>query len=386
LAKFERSSKNGLQTESDEEVGYMPVSDLVICPECGVPEQMVESYIWLNSGVMVAKTDQAQRLILVESENLDPLFEGISEVIGLPIERQVIDVCRRGTANFVKDMVPREVKDLIIKREIDLEPIIIGLTDVMMTTSQVMGFGKFEFMGYRYEQDENDYLTNRCAHPYSVPLSRGNLAGTIEGLYDTEATVESREVAPDVYEQTAHFGRHSKALEERLKLTPYRHREGDVELARCSSCGGPTALTSFEWIPEDGIIRSKSTGRRLAVVSPYVLEAVFDELEVEVGETMPRAIVEAQRRFIKSSSYSIDEISDEEEFRTQLAVRGCGNLRNIHVGKDGISLRIDNAATHLMVVGMVQGLFEAAFDVESNVEWNISEDRDLEVNVTPKGA
>jgi len=27
-------------------------------------------------------------------------------VIGLPIERQVSDVCRRGTRNVVKDMVP----------------------------------------------------------------------------------------------------------------------------------------------------------------------------------------------------------------------------------------------------------------------------------------
>lgn len=364
----------------------MPVSDLVICPECGVPEQIVESYIWLNSGVMVVNTDQTQRLIFVESENLDPLFEGIAEVIGLPIERQVSDVCRRGTRNVVKDMVPQEVKDLITKREIDLEPIVMGLTDVMMTTSQLMGFGKFEFIGYRYEQDESDYLTNRCTHPYSVPLGRGNLAGTMEGIYDKESVVESREVAPDVYEQTAHLGRHSKALEERLKLRPYKHRDGDIELARCSRCGGPTALASFEWNLEDGIIRTKGTGRRLAVVSPDVLEAVFDELEVEVGETMPRAIVEAQRRFIKSSSYSIDEISDERELRTLLAVRGCGNLRNIRVGKAGMGLRIDNAAAHLMVVGMVQGLFETAFDVESNVEWNISEDRDLEVNVTPKGA
>jgi hypothetical protein len=364
----------------------MPVSDLKLCPECGVPEQMVESYVWLNSGVMVAKTDETQRLLLAESENLDPLFKGIAEAIGLPIERQVIDVCRRGTRDYVKDMVPQEVKDLIAKREIDVEPIVTGLADVMMTTSQLMGFGKFELIGYRYEQGKNDYLTNRCTHPYSIPLSRGNLAGTIEGLYDTESTVESREVAPDVYEQTARFGRHSKELEERLKMTPYRHRDGDVELARCSSCGGPTALTAFEWILEDGIIQSKSTGRRLAVVSPYVLEAVFDELEVEVGATIPRVVVEAQKRFTKTGFHSIDEISEEGPFHERLALRGMGNLRKYWMDPTGLFLRLDNACTHLMVVGMVQGLFEMAFNVESNVEWNISEDRDLEVNVIAKGA
>lgn len=167
----------------------------------------------------------------------------------MPIERQVIDVCRRGTRNVVKDMVPQEIKDIIAKREIDLEPIVMGLADLMMTTSQLMGFRRFEFIGYRYEKDENDNFTNRCTHPYSVLLNRGNLAGTLEGLYDTEAEVDSREVAPDVYEQTARLSYHSRELEERLKLRPYRHRDGDIELERCTGCGvrRPSPRSSGGW-------------------------------------------------------------------------------------------------------------------------------------------
>jgi hypothetical protein len=206
------------------------IDNITQCPQCGVPEQLVLSHTWLNSGVMVTAMNQEQRQILVESENLDPLFEGISEVIGLPIEKHVTDIGRRATSNVVKDMVTQEIKDIIIKGEIDLHPIIMGLTDVMMTTSQLMGFGKFEFVGYRYELDQNDYFTNRVTKPYSVPLSRGNLAGTLEGIYDKETTVQSRMVAPDVYEQTAHLGAHSRELEERLKLRPYHHRDGDIEL------------------------------------------------------------------------------------------------------------------------------------------------------------
>jgi hypothetical protein len=37
-----------------------------------------------------------------------------------------------------------------------------------------------------------------------------------------------------------------------------------------------------------------------------------------------------------------------------------------------------------MIVGMAQALFETAVDVESNVEWEISQDDDLEVEVTPR--
>jgi hypothetical protein len=38
---------------------------------------------------------------------------------------------------------------------------------------------------------------------------------------------------------------------------------------------------------------------------------------------------------------------------------------------------------HLLVVGLVQGIFEMAFDVNSYVEWELSEEGDLTVEVTP---
>jgi hypothetical protein len=365
----------------------VPIEAVIPCPECGVPTQLVDRHFWLNSGVIVADTDKTLRQILVESENLDPLFEGIADVIGMSVEKQIIDVARRVMRNRVKDMVPLAAKEVIIKKEIDLEPLIMTITDYMMTASQVIGHGKYEHVGHRYERDENDYFISRVTEPYSIPLCRANLAGTIEGMYDAAETgVECEEVAPGVYEFTARFSGHSEALEERLKLRSYKHRDGDIELERCPSCGGPATLASYQWLLEDGVIRNKATGRRLALIGPDVLDAVFEELEAELGETVPQAVVEAQRRFIKSSSYSIEEISREGDFRNQLAVRGYGNLRDIKLGKYGMSLSIDNAAAPLMIVGMVQGLFEMALEVDSVPEWEKSKEGDLKIKVTPKVA
>ena len=363
----------------------MSVSAINLCAECGAPDQLINNHIWQNSGVIVFTRDETQREILVESENLDPLFQGIAEVIGLPIERQVIDVCRRSTRNLVRELVPQVVRELFTREDVDLEPVIFGITDIMFTASQLVGFGKFEHITHHYEPGGDNYFVNHCMHPYSLLLNRGNLAGTVEGVYDCEAGVESREIEPGVYELTASFSSHCEELEERLKLRPYVHRNGDIELERCSTCGGPAALSSFRWDLEEGVITNESTGRRITVMSPDVLEAVFDELEAELGDTIPRAVVEAQRRFIKSGGYSIDEISDEGDFRTQLAVRGYGNLRGIYLGRDGLNLSIDNAAAPLMIVGLAQGLFEIALDVESDAEWEISEEGDLEVKITPKG-
>ena len=95
-------------------------------------------------------------------------------------------------------------------------------------------------------------------------------------------------------------------------------------------------------------------------------------------------MVEAQRRFVKTGFYSIDEVQDEGNMRDHLALRSLGNLREIETGRKGVRVRVDNACLHLMVVGLIQGLFEMTFGIESNVEWELSEENDLSVEVTPK--
>lgn len=157
-------------------------------------------------------------------------------------------------------------------------------------------------------------------------------------------------------------------------------------MERCGTCGVPEALSGFRWYYDRGVIRSSWTHRRMALLGPVMLDPVFDELEEELGEAIPRVVVEAQRHFVKTGFYSIEEIGDEGNIRNQFALRGLGNLREIRMGERGVTLRLENAAMHLLVVGLVQGLFETAFGIESNVDWELSEDGDLEVEVIPAGA
>ncbi len=148
--------------------------------------------------------------------------------------------------------------------------------------------------------------------------------------------------------------------------------------------GVPAALAGYKWYPDRGVVKNTHTGKRMAILGSET-DAIFAELEREFGEIIPRAVVEAQRRFVKTGFYSIEEVGDEGDIRTQLALRGLGNLREIKMGKRGVRMRLDNAGLHLMVVGLVQGLFEMAFGIESSVDWELSPDGDLEVEVIPKG-
>jgi hypothetical protein len=354
--------------------------DVVICPECKVPEPFNQGQMWLNNGDIVQRVNPEARAGFIECENLDPLFKNIGDIIGIPIESLVVNITTRGVERYMRTLVPAEVREMVQAKRMDPNV----FTNPVMTYCHTVGYGKYEYVDSRYERGEDDYSTFRILEPFSVPEAAGSLAGAISAVVGGEHAVTYKEVSPGLYEFTTSWTEYPEVLVERLQPTPYRHREGDIELERCSTCGAPAALSEFKWFLDRGLIVSKHTGRRMAILGTELLDVLFNALEAELGETIPNVVVEAQRRFVKTGFYSIDEVSDEGDFRAQLALRGMGNLREINMDSHGMHLRIDSAAGYLLTVGMVQGLFEMALDVDSHVEWELSESGDLEVEIKPQ--
>jgi hypothetical protein len=285
------------------------------CPECKAPKLITGEHLWLNSGVIVQRNNREARLAFMESENLDPLYRGIGEIIGIPIDNMVIDIARRAAATYIEGMLPQAVKELIQEKELDVRLYI----DAMLVTAKLLGSGKYEFVDVRFKGDKDDYGIIRITDPFSVLLCVGGHAGSCEALTDNPNAVTYTEISPGAYESKAYAAEHSEELEERLILEPYHHREGDIELEKCATCGGPKALSGFRWHLDRGVIINTHTSRRMALLGPAMLDPIFDTLEEELGETIPRVVVEAQRRFVKSGFYSISDVSDEGDFRTQLA-------------------------------------------------------------------
>jgi hypothetical protein len=356
------------------------LAEIKICPECRAPEEITKNNIWLNSGVMVQGNNLSRRMGFIECENLDPLYRGIGDIIGVPIDHMVMDIARRGTTDYFGNLIPPEVRNMIRGRVMGVD----FIADFMVTTGLLNGFGKNLFMDIRNEGDSDDYMIQHISEPFSLPLLAGMNAGGAEVLNDQPLAATFKELSPSLYEIKVIVSEHLEELEGRMPLKEYHHRDGDIEFERCGSCGGPKALSGFKWYLDRGVIVNSHSGRRMAIIGPEMQDPIFEELETELGEAVPRTVVEAQRRFVKSGFYSIEEIGDEGDFRTQLALRGMGNLREIKIDARGMRMRIDNAANYLMAAGMVQGLFEMAFDVDSYVEWSISDNGDLEVEVTPK--
>lgn len=350
------------------------------CPQCGVPEHITRHHVWLNSGVIVQSNNLTKRVGFIECENLDPLYEGIGRIIGKSINHLVTDVARGHTIELFRNLIQPEVRAMLRNQVMGLDFIV----DFMAANGAFNGNGRYEVVDIRYKGDDDDYAVVRITEPFSVPLAVGINVGASEIITEKPHKAICRQVSPGVYEIKAYVCPHDRELEGLMPLREYYHRDGDIELERCSACGGPKGLAGLEWQTDRGVIIDIRSGRRLKIIDPGIHDVLFGQLEREIGEVVPAAVVEAQRIFVKAGFYSSSEGIDESGLRDQLALRGMGNLKELRMNPRGMQLRIDNAADYLMLTGLAQGLYELACDVESHVEWELSEKGDLRVEVTSR--
>ncbi|MBN2028555.1 MAG: hypothetical protein JW854_17520 [Actinobacteria bacterium] len=356
------------------------MQEIPLCPMCGVPSRCTDDHLWLGGGVIVQSNDREHRMVLIECDNLDPLFKEIEEIIGVPIERIVIETKRRSSRDYLNNLMPVEVKEMIQSKELEIRP----LVEAVDLIAHVLGYGDPRIAGVRYEKDDEDYIMQHIGEPYSVPLWCGDLAGSSEAVASRDYEVEYRMISPNVLEVKAWPSPRPPELQARLQHKELTIVDGNIELERCPSCGGPTALSAYRWDVERGVIVMADTGRRVAMLGPAYLEAVFDELERELGEEIPRIIVEAQRRFTRKGLYSAEEIGDEDKFRNLLAVRGFGNLQEMRLNERGLVMRIQNPTLHLLLAGLVQGYFETVTGTESDVDWDLTAGSTLELRVASR--
>lgn len=349
------------------------------CKECGAPQVVTGETLWLNNGDIVQKRDQRHRLILIESDNLDLLFSGIEEIIGTSIQHVVIGCVRKSLRTYMKLFISEEVREKVHKKELDLKLMDDGFREL----AKPMGFGRYEFVDMRYEGSGDDYFTVSITDPYSLPMCVAGHTAAMEAILDYDHAANYSEVSPHFYHINAFPQPHPEEFKGRLAMKLYEHRDGDLVVEACGTCGGPKALTGYKWHLDRGIIMNTYNKRRMAMMSPSELDPIFLELEAELGDAIPRVVVEAQRRFTRTGFYSIDDVVDEGDYRNQLALRGLGNLKELSVRRKGVQMRLENAAIPLMIVGMMQGVFELAFDIDSRTDWEYAEDGTLDIEISP---
>ncbi|MBU1671312.1 MAG: hypothetical protein KKF41_06210 [Actinobacteria bacterium] len=343
------------------------------CHVCAVPRRISRSLTWNPEGTITETRDPEHRMILADVEGINQLFGNIENLIGISIQNMLTESKARATREFTRKLL-RGWKRQVVRRAG------LGLVIKRMGgLARSFGYGDLEVLHVDWR---NNRIEWRLRDPYSVPLMCGDLRGATEAVKDVVGTVEAEPEGENTYIVRGRLSPPPSGMEERLTAPAARVKRGDITYRRCPDCGVPLRVSGFAWDPDCGIIRDGRTGARYAFIGPASIQAVFDELASELGESIPEAVVEAQRMRVASLDFEPWRGFALEKFRDLLGVMGFGNLVSLESSPDRFTARIENAALPLVIAGTAAGALEAFTGRRATTEWTVTPDGDLELQVT----
>jgi hypothetical protein len=369
------------------------MADMSVCGSCGVPKLISSVFGWEDNGVISISYSPGARMVFYESDNIDNVFRGVEELIGIPIEHIVIERKRRDTRRFMEKVFAREADQLAsvlggeqTDKVSSVEPVrkqeMLDLGDIVNTQATTIGmaygYGDIKFSDQWELQDTFPWRTQIIRNPYSIIFFSADMLATVEAFEQRDMGVEYEDQGEDTYLLSVQPSEHSFALRERLKREHYDFKPGNISYERCLDCRVPLQISRCRWNPREGTIIDPDTGRRMALFDPAAMDAVFDDLESELGESVPEAIVEAQRRYGKLSMSAENWKRSGYDFKSWAASRGLGNITAFKADGKHLSLTLENPCMHLALVGIAVALYELAWGAESSShEWHRTGDGDL---------
>ncbi|MEW6553027.1 MAG: hypothetical protein AB1384_01910 [Actinomycetota bacterium] len=318
-----------------------------VCGSCGVPREFSREHDWNSDGSISQKKNPDHRVIFYETEGINLLLANISELVGIPIDRIAIEGKRKSTFNYASGMFSG-MKLVIIKALLRRK-----VYETIAKRGALLGYGHYELLDFK----PGEFLEIHARNTYSRIFFSGDIAGVfnvVEGL-PAEVTYEERD---DGLAIRVVPGAEVEEMAQRLERVVLPRKPGAISYQRCPECGLPLDFKDYRWDVDDGSITDKATGRRMAILGAEGVESVFRELEAELGEELPRTIVEAQRRYVVEVLGQEEVRRDPSYLTRQVALRGMGNVVEFELERGSLRVVVENALPPLLVAGMLQGIFD----------------------------
>jgi hypothetical protein len=140
------------------------------------------------------------------------------------------------------------------------------------------------------------------------------------------------------------------------------------------------------------------TGLREMMVPRWTIAALYNELVKELGDEIPRLIIEAERSFTTKrlnefglrlahsgeSSYKQDASENMGILLSDFPFRGMGEPVDLSLENGTLRLRVNNPYNEALICGKVLGYYESLMGRKGEIEWAVlPEEWALEINVTP---
>ena len=353
------------------------MASIKVCRECGVPFMISKHLKWEDNGAIIQTGKQPIRMSFFDFDRIDGIFNGVSELIGVPLGHVTTETAGRNARQYVDSLLPSPLRRVL--RRVGFRQVVAYLCDL----GRAYGYGSIRPLELRWRNKGDYELRFQVSHPHSLAIICGNILGAVESIEGRDAVSQVRRVGENDYEVAIRFGSHRVELQGRLQERRYVYRPGRIEYERCPACRVPLELAAFRWDLEKGTITHPRTGERVAFFTPWGLDAWLDELEAELGGAIPEMVVETQRLYARDRLKHVTGWREIEALFHGLAVRGLGNLASLELDEDHLELTMENSCMESMLAGTAQGLYELASGRErSTCAWSVTPDDVLTVRVT----
>ncbi len=350
------------------------------CRECETPLIFGRSIIWTGGGTVAARALPELRLFFIEIDELINLLSYLGELLGTPIDHILMESERP----IGRAMVEATLPPLLI-RAVRCIPDAFqrfffarGAFRRIADYARAMGYGSITMIAYEGRRRS----LMRVRNPHSIPLIIGDCLGAFQLILGVNMSVEwKRENGTTLIE----FRRtEEKPYDVPIPRAPYL--EGQAELARCPRCRAPLLLReTFEWDLVNGIITNRRTAYREAFLSVEGINAIFSEMERELGEEIPLVVARRQADLMRErlSRRKLDEEGGLLAVFQEMQLRGMGNPVEVEEIGRQLKVRVENPFNDALVAGRIAGCYEALEGVRSKMSWVSSEDGYVVVGVEP---
>ncbi|MBN1289675.1 MAG: hypothetical protein JXA49_08580 [Actinobacteria bacterium] len=328
-----------------------------VCKSCGVAN-MWAKWFKVDSDNISIDPDSNFTGAFYESGEIENLFGGIEEKVGVPIKDICLEAHKAGTRQFFESALTGGSGKFAQKH------LTRQVVDHMARVAPLYGVAAIKVLEFN---PGGPYII-KSLNNFSDDYTRVEIAGAVEAA-----------VQQDLEQEQARFGNmYITILRERTgdpskfegRFPPVKGESvGSMDVPCCNSCGAPSALTVYNWDRKAGIITERDTGLRVVYNTFAMVDTFIVELEKELGSEIWEPAIRIQAEFVKDRiiTGSYDSLVEQGDSDRERIVKYADLLKRRCFGKptvvefDGKTLHatIRNPGSDVIIMGRILGTFEA---------------------------
>lgn len=338
------------------------------CGYCGAPIYVRLAAVWNDDGTVTGRYAGTTRVVQIYSSEINHILAGIGERIGFDISRIVVEGERKAGVQFTEEVLAlgRGAAGAISRNRL-VSRMVFGF---VLRGVKNAGLGKGRLVAY----ERGRRMSVEFAHPFNVPILAGDMLGAFEAFFKRPGEVSWEGEGDRVLITIESGPSHAHQPEERLKPVLPPTQPGKLPLTRCPRCRMPLEVSRrYDFDLREGIATETSTGRRIVTVIIDSLNAVFKELESELGPEVTAMIVDLESEYIEQNAVMPRAKEGEraiEELLGDMRIKGMGNPSRVSLDERGhLEVRVDNPFSEELLAGRVLGFFRAVAGGPARVRW-----------------